>query len=162
MLYLITPDGFVSTVETTLGEARVQARNGRPLARQPWQVQPSGPGGASPETVLAVALRHGVDAKVGLLVHGGFIDQALEPERLRAAERNQNRIAAQLQSIAAEPRYEDRDWHRRQRALTEEARQAAGGSIRRAETAAEELLAAPVKDTLARAWERAGGLLPVS
>ena len=130
MLYLITPDGFVSTVDTTLGEALVDARSGRPLARQPWQAQPSGPGGVSPETVLAVALRHGVDARIGLMVHGGFIDQALQPERLRAAERNQNRIAAQLQAIAAEPRYEDREWHRRQRAFTEEARQAAGGAIR--------------------------------
>ncbi len=162
MLYLITPDGFVSTVDTGLGEALVAARNGRPLARQPWQTLPSGPGNPAPETVLAIALRHGVDAKVGLMVHGGFVDQALEPERLRAAERNQNRIAGQLQAIAAEPRYEDRDWHRRQRAITEEARQAAGVSLRRAEASAEELLSAPVKDSLARAWERAGGLLPVA
>lgn len=158
MLYLITPDGFVSTLEASLGEALVDARRGRPLARQPWVTQP--PGGVSPERVLAVALRHGVDAGFGLMVHGGFIEQALEPERLRAAERNQNRIAAQLQSIAADPRHEDRDWHRRQRAITEEARQAAVGNIRRAESAAEELLDAPVQDRLARAWERAGGLVP--
>ncbi|WMY78235.1 hypothetical protein [Citricoccus sp. I39-566] len=160
MLYLITPDGIVSTLDAGLGDALVDARRGRPLARQPWVTQP--PSGISPEKVLAVALRHGVDAGIGLVVHGGFIDQVLEPERLRAAERNQNRIAAQLQSIAAEPRHEDRDWHRRQRAIAEEARQAAAGSIRRAEEAAEELLEAPVKDRLTRAWERAGGLVPAS
>ncbi|MEV4900422.1 hypothetical protein AB0K08_03650 [Citricoccus sp. NPDC055426] len=162
MLYLITPDGIVSTTQAGLGDALVDAQRGRPLARQPWQTQPSVAGGVSPEKVLALALRHGLDAGVGLVVHGGFIDQVLEPERLRAAERNQNRIAAQLQSIAAEPRHEDRDWHRRQRAITEEARQAAGGSIRRAEAAAEELLEAPVKDRLARAWQRAGGLVPAT
>lgn len=162
MLYLITPDGIVSTVEASLGEALVDAQQGRPLARQPWQTQPPGPGGVSPEQVLAIALRHGIDARIGLVVHGGFIEQALDPERLRAAEASQNRIAAQLQSIAAEPRHEDRDWHRRQRAIAEEARQAASGSIRRAEAAAEELLDAPVKDRLTRAWQRAGGLVPVS
>ena len=123
MLYLITPDGIVSTTEASLGEALVDAQRGRPLAQQPWQTQPSVAGGVSPEKVLALALRHGLDARVGLVVHGGFIDQALEPDRLRAAERNQNRIAAQLQSIAAEPRHADRDWPRRQRAIAAEARQ---------------------------------------
>ncbi|MGO1886067.1 MAG: hypothetical protein ACTH3G_11990 [Citricoccus sp.] len=160
MLYLITPDGIVSTLDASLGEALVETRRGRPLAEQPWQTQP--PGGVAAEKVLAVALRHGADAEIGLMVHSGFIDQALEPERLRAAERNQNRIAAQLQAIAAEPRHEDRDWHRRQRAIAEEARQDAVGNIRRAESSAEELMNAPVKDRLARAWERAGGLVPAS
>lgn len=162
MLYLITPDGIVSTLDAGLGEVLVDAQRGRPLARQPWQTQPSEAAGVSAEKVLAVALRHGVDAEIGLMVHGGFIDQALEPERLRAAERSQNRIAGQLQSIAAEPRHEDRDWHRGQRALAEEARQAAGVSIRKAEDSAEELFNAPVKDRLARAWQRAGGLVPAT
>jgi hypothetical protein len=160
MLYLITPDGFVSTCDARLGDVLVDAQRGRPLAQQAWEPQAPGLTGASPETVLAVALRHGIDAKIGLMVHGGFIDQALEPERLRAAEQNHGRLAAQLESIAAEPRFEDRDWHRQQRAIAEEARQAAGGSIRKAEESAEELLAAPVREHLARAWERAGGLLP--
>lgn len=162
MLYLITPDGFVSTLQASLGDVLVDARRGRPLARQAWVAQDPGLAGVSAETVLAVALRHGLDGGIGLVVHGGFIDQVLEPERLRAVERNQNRIAAQLAAIAPEPRFEDRDWHRQQRSIAEEARQAAGGSIRQAEKTADEVLSAPVKDHLARAWERAGGLLPTS
>jgi hypothetical protein len=160
MLYLITPDGVVSTCAARLGDVLVDARRGRPLARQAWEPQAPEMTGVSPETVLDVALRHGIDALIGLMVHGGFIDQVLEPGRLRAAGQNQRRLAAQLSSIAAEPRFEDRDWHRRQRAIAEEARQDANGAIRHAEKASEELLAAPVKEHLAAAWERAGGLLP--
>ncbi|MFC7401163.1 hypothetical protein [Citricoccus sp. GCM10030269] len=157
MLYLITPDGIVSTLDAQLGEVLVDAQRGRPIIDQAWEADTAG---VSPETVLTVALRKGIDAEVGLMVHGGFVDQVLESERLRAAERNHQRVAAQLESVAVTPQDEYRDWYRRQRAITEEARQSAVERMRKAEETAQELLDAPVDGRLARAWERAGGLLP--
>lgn len=158
MLYLITPDSTVYTAEIGLGTALADAKSGRrPLAAVDWQQDV---GTVPPQLVLDLALRHGVEARTGLVVHGGFVDQALEPERLRAARQNQRQVIDQLESIADEPRSEDRDWFRDQRGVAEDARQDADAALSDAEKAAKELSEAPVQDHLVRAWERAGGLSP--
>ncbi|QCU77412.1 hypothetical protein E7744_03655 [Citricoccus sp. SGAir0253] len=160
MLYLITPDGTVHWTDTELGYALADAKAGRrQLADLDWREDP---GTVPAETVLALALRHGIDARTGLVLHGGFVEQAREPDRLRAAAQEQRLVTRQLESIAEEPRFEDRNWFRRQRAVAEEARQDAGTALRTADKAARELFEDPVQDHLVRAWQRAGGLVPAT
>ncbi len=159
MLYLITPDSTVYTADIDLGLALADEKAGRRrLADLDWQPDL---GTVEPERLLALALRHGIDARRGLVVHGGFVDQLLEPERIRAAQQNHRQVTHQLESIADEPRFEDRTWFRHERAVAEEARQASNGALREAEKRAKELAEDPVQDRLVRAWQRAGGLAPV-
>jgi hypothetical protein len=158
VLYLITPDSTVYTADIELGLALADEKAGRRrLADLDWQLDL---GTVEPAQLLALALRHGIDARRGLVVHGGFVDQAREPERLRTAQQNHRLVTRQLESIADEPRFEDRAWFRHERAVAEEARQASHGALREAEKRAKELAEDPVQDHLVRAWERAGGLAP--
>lgn len=158
MLYLITPDSTVYTADIELGLALADEKAGRRrLADLDWQLDL---GTVEPERLLALALRHGIDARRGLALHGGFVDQALEPERLRAAQQNHRQVSQQLESIADEPRFEERAWFRRERAVAEQARQAEDDALREAEKRAQELAEDPVQDHLVRAWRRAGGLAP--
>lgn len=158
MLYLITPDSTVYTADIELGLALADDKAGRRrLADLDWQLDP---GTVEPARLLALALRHGIDARRGLVVHGGFVEQAREPERLRTAQQNHRLVTQQLESIADEPRFEDRAWFRHERAVAEEARQSSNSALREAEKRAKELAEDPVQDHLVRAWERAGGLAP--
>lgn len=158
MLYLITPDSSVYTADIELGLALADQTAGRRLlADLDWQPDV---GTVEPQRLLDLALRHGIDARRGLVVHGGFVAQALEPERLRAAQQNHQQVTRQLASVADEPRFEDRAWFRHERAAAEEARQASAGALREAEKTAKELAEDPVQDHLVRAWQRAGGLAP--
>jgi hypothetical protein len=158
MLYLITPDSTVYTADIDLGFALADQKAGRRrLADLDWDLDL---GTVEPERLLALALRHGVDARTGLVVHGGFVDQLLEPERIEAAQLNHRQVAQQLESMADEPRFEDRAWFRRQRSVAEEARQDLNSALREAEKRAQDLMDDPVQDHLVRAWRRAGGLLP--
>jgi hypothetical protein len=158
MLYLITPDSTVYTADIELGPALADEKAGRRrLADLDWQPDP---GTVDPQRLLALALRHGIDARRGLVVHGGFVELALEPERLRAAQENHQQVTRQLESIADEPRFEDRAWFRHERAVAEDARQAFSGALREADKKAEDLAGHPVQDHLVRAWQRAGGLAP--
>ncbi|MCY1160159.1 MAG: hypothetical protein MOP51_3184 [Citricoccus sp.] len=158
MLYLITPDSTVYTADIELGLALADEKAGRRrLADLDWRPDP---GTVEPARLLALALRHGIDARTGLVVHGGFVEQALEPDRLRAVQQNHRLVTQQLESIADEPRFEDRTWFRRERTVAEEARQASNGALREAEKRAKDLDEDPVQDHLVRAWRRAGGLAP--
>lgn len=152
MLYLIEPDATVLMTSHDLGEVKVmQARDRRDPATLSWTPAPAG---IQPSTVLTAALRHGIDIRRGLMVHAGFVETLLEPERLRRVAEAQRQVEDQLAGLGPVPGLsaEDRD-------RMKQARQDADDAIHDADVAADRLKNEKVREDLVAAWDRMGGTL---
>lgn len=147
MLYLIEPDGTVLSNPLTVGDVRVlQRRDRRDPATLAWEDAE----GIPPHEVLTAALRHGVDIRRGLMVDARFVDQLLEPEKLRVEAQEQARVREQLLQVSVGARQEDEEQDRR-------ARQRAEDAIQSSRTRAEKLRSTDVDPKLDAAWTRMGG-----
>lgn len=156
MLYLIEPDGAVLSCTEDLGEALVAQRaDGRALAELPWE--PVFGDAARPQVVLTAALRHGIAIGRGLMVHGGFVEILLEPQRLRREAQEQQDIAANLEQLprGTEVEYPKRLQQRDE--LHQRARQDTDKAISAADEAAQKVKDDPLREDLAAAWAGMGG-----
>lgn len=150
MLYLIEPDATVRMISYTLGELRVmQTRDRRDPADLAWAPAPAE---IEASHVLTAALRHGVPTRRGLIVHPGFVETLMEPERLRLIAAEQHRIEEQLATL--DQGGVDTSAIRSNR---RDAKHKADDAIHEADVAADRLRSEPVKDELQSAWERLGG-----